>query len=108
MTYGIENYFEYRLLSKNIVLVNSIVKIIAYSFIYIGILFKLSIIIIPMVQILSNIIRIILLKRSYHHKFKTHIIYILDNKFIKIITKIAYIFGWEWFLLLFTVKLIKL
>lgn len=64
-TSGIENYFEYKLNSKNIVLINNFVKLISYLGQYIGISLNYSIIVVPITRCFGSIIRIIVLKYFY-------------------------------------------
>lgn len=73
-TSGIENYFEYKLNSKNIVLINNFVKLISYLGQYIGIILNFSIIVVPITRCFGSIIRIIVLnyfyKKTYLNKEK--------------------------------------
>lgn len=73
-TSGIENYFEYKLNSKNIVLINNFVKLISYLGQYIGIILNFSIIVVPITRCFGSVIRIIVLnyfyKKTYLNKEK--------------------------------------
>lgn len=71
-TVGIENYYEYKLDVKKIVLSNNIVKFISYTLQYGGILLGFSIVMIPIVRCIGDVIRVILLKWSYR-KHYTHL-----------------------------------
>ena len=64
-TSGIEIYFNYKLNSKNIVILNNIIKLISYIAQYIGILLNYSIIVVPITRCLGSVIRIFVLKRMY-------------------------------------------
>lgn len=89
MTTGIENYFEYKLLSKNIVISNNIVKISSYFLQYIGIVLKCSILIIPIIRIVGSCLRVLLLKKFYNDIFKEKIKFELDRKLIKKILNLS-------------------
>ena len=69
-TFGIENFFEYKLESRRIVISNNIVKVVSYSLQYICMLFNMGIIIIPIVRCIGSIIRVILLKYQYKNDGK--------------------------------------
>ena len=73
-TSGIEIYFNYKLNSKNIVILNNIIKLISYTGQYIGILLNYSIIMVPITRCIGSIIRIFVLKKMY----KTN--YLKDKK----------------------------
>lgn len=90
MTIGIENYFEYKLLSKNIVISNNIVKVISYILQYVGIIFDYSILIIPIIRVLGNFLRVLILKKFYYKTFKEKVEFILDKKLIEKIVKDSY------------------
>ena len=64
-TFGIENFFEYKLESRRIVISNNIVKIISYSLQYICMLLKMGIIVIPIIRCIGSFIRMCLLKYQY-------------------------------------------
>lgn len=68
-TFGIENFFEYKLESRRIVISNNIVKVVSYSLQYICILLNMGIIIIPIVRCIGSIIRVILLKYQYKKNY---------------------------------------
>ena len=57
-TSGIEIYFDYKLNSKNIVVINNIIKLLSYIAQYLGILLNYSIIMVPITRCLGSIIRI--------------------------------------------------
>lgn len=90
MTTGIENYFEYKLLSKNIVISNNIVKVISYCLQYIGILLGYSIVMIPIIRIFGSFFRCLILKRFYYKIFKRRVKFILEKKLIEKILKNSY------------------
>lgn len=90
MTMGIENYFEYKLLSKNIVISNNIVKVISYILQYIGIILDYSILIIPIIRVLGSFLRVLILKRFYYKNFNEKVKFLLDKKLIKKIVKDSY------------------
>lgn len=79
-TMGVENYFEYKLLSKNMVLSNNIVKIISYIFQYLGIIVGFSIIVIPIIRIFGSFLRMIILKKFYFKYSNENVKFILDKK----------------------------
>lgn len=64
-TSGIEIYFNYKLNSKNIVIMNNIIKLLSYIAQYIGILLNYSIIMVPITRCLGSILRIFVLKKMY-------------------------------------------
>jgi MOP/MATE family multidrug/oligosaccharidyl-lipid/polysaccharide flippase len=64
-TSGIEIYFNYKLNSKNIVIMNNIIKLLSYILQYIGILLNYSIIMVPITRCLGSILRIFVLKKMY-------------------------------------------
>lgn len=68
-TFGIENFFEYKLESRRIVISNNIVKVVSYSLQYVCMLFNMGIIIIPIVRCIGSIIRVILLKYQYKKNY---------------------------------------
>lgn len=90
MTIGIENYFEYKLLSKNIVISNNIIKIISYILQYVGIIFGYSILIIPIIRVFGSFLRVLILKKFYYKIFKEKVEFILDKKLIEKIVKDSY------------------
>lgn len=73
-TFGIENFFEYKLESRRIVISNNIVKVISYSLQYICMELNMEIIIIPIVRCIGSFIRAFLLKYQYKKN------YIIDKK----------------------------
>lgn len=75
-TSGIENYFEYKLNSKRIVLINNFIKLISYFGQYIGIILNYSIVIVPVTRCFGSIIRIVVLNYYYKKLY-------LKNKAIK-------------------------
>ncbi|MGL5231372.1 MAG: flippase [Cetobacterium sp.] len=89
-TAGIESYFEYKLLSKNIVISNNIVKVASYILQYIGLILEFSIIMIPIIRVLGSLLRMVILKRFYYKVFKEKVKFILDKKLIKILVKDSY------------------
>lgn len=84
-TSGIESYFSYKLNSKNIVIINNFIKLISYIGQYLGILFHLSIIIVPITRCIGSLIRMIILHFSYKKLY-------LKNKKKKKIIKLSLIF----------------
>lgn len=90
MTTGIENYFEYRLLSKNIVISNNIVKVLSYILQYIGIMIGYSILMIPIIRIFGSFLRMLILRNFYYKIFKEKVKVILDKYLIKKIIKESY------------------
>ncbi|MGL6115420.1 MAG: flippase [Cetobacterium sp.] len=82
-TGGIENYFEFKLLSKNMVVANNIVKFLSYGLQYGGILLGYSIMIIPGIRIVTGIIRWIILERFYIKTFGVRVKNILDLSLMK-------------------------
>lgn len=82
MTMGIENYFEYRLLSKNVVISNNIVKVSSYILQYIGIIIGYSILIIPIIRVFGSFLRVLILKRFYYKIFKEKVKFMLDKDLI--------------------------
>lgn len=68
-TMGIENYYEYKLESRKIVISNNIVKMLSYTLQYIGISLGYSIIMIPIVRCIGSLIRMLILKISYNKDY---------------------------------------
>ena len=83
MTVGIENYFEYKLFSKNIVISNNFIKIISYILQYIGMILGYSILLIPVIRILGSFLRVLILKKFYYKIFKEKVKFRLDKNLIK-------------------------
>lgn len=89
-TMGIENYFEYKLLSKNMVISNNIVKIISYILQYMGIVLGFSILIIPIIRVFGSFLRSLILKRFYYKIFKEKVKFLLDKNIAEKIIKDSY------------------
>lgn len=68
-TYGIENFFEFKLESRRIVISNNIVKIISYSLQYIAMFFSMGIIILPVIRCIGSLIRMGILKFQYRRAY---------------------------------------
>lgn len=68
-TFGIENFFEYKLESRRIVISNNIVKVISYSLQYICMELNMKIVIIPIVRCIGSFIRVCLLKYQYKNNY---------------------------------------
>lgn len=68
-TYGIENFFEFKLESRRIVISNNIVKIISYTLQYIGMLFGVGIIAVPAIRCIGSLIRMGILKFQYRRTY---------------------------------------
>ena len=64
-TQGVEIYFDYKLNSKNLVILNNIVKLISYTLQYLGMILGYSIILIPITRCIGSGIRILLLRFMY-------------------------------------------
>lgn len=64
-TQGIEIYFDYKLNSKKIVILNNCIKLFSYFLQYIAIIFGVSIIVIPIIRCIGSLIRIIVLRIMY-------------------------------------------
>lgn len=85
ITFGIENFFEYKLESKRIVISNNIVKVISYSFQYICMIFHMGILIVPIVRCFGSFIRVIILKYQYKTNYLNNYRYskeIIDKNLI--------------------------
>lgn len=82
-TLGIENYYEYKLESKKIVISNNVVKVISYGLQYLGILLHYPIIMIPAVRCIGSFVRMCLLKLSYHKNYGQKTKKEIDKKLIK-------------------------
>lgn len=83
-TSGIENFFEFKLESKRIVISNNIVKLISYVLQYIGMLFGMGIIFLPIIRCIGNFIRMIILKYQYRKNYLSNI-EIKKEKFDKVL-----------------------
>ena len=68
-TYGIENFFEFKLESRRIVISNNIVKIISYTLQYIGMIFGMGIIAVPAIRCIGSLIRMGILKYQYRRSY---------------------------------------
>lgn len=64
-TFGIENFFEYKLESKRIVVSNNIVKTISYILQYICMILHMGILTVPVVRCFGSIVRVFILKYQY-------------------------------------------
>lgn len=64
-TSGIENFFEFKLESRRIVISNNIVKIISYSLQYLAMIFNFSILAMPIIRCIGSFIRMCILKYQY-------------------------------------------
>lgn len=76
-TFGIENFFEYKLESKRIVISNNIVKTISYILQYICMILHMGILIVPIVRCFGSIIRVFILKYQYK------VNYLINSKDLK-------------------------
>lgn len=79
-TSGIENFFEYKLEAKRIVISNNIVKIISYFLQYICMILNKGIIFIAIVRCIGSLIRVIILKYQYNSSYLGK----LENKSVKL------------------------
>lgn len=68
-TFGIENFFEYKLESRIIVISNNIVKVISYFLQYICMLLNMEILIVPIIRCIGSFMRVIILKHQYKLKY---------------------------------------
>lgn len=69
-TTGIENYFEFKLQARKIVVSNNIVKLISYALQYLGIIFHYSIIAIPVIRCIGSFVRMGILKYMYKKDYQ--------------------------------------
>lgn len=83
-TSGIENFFEYKLEAKRIVISNNIVKIISYFLQYICMNLNKGIIFIAIVRCIGSLIRVIILKYQYNSSYLGK----LENKSVKLDIKL--------------------
>lgn len=83
-TSGIENFFEYKLEAKRIVISNNIVKIISYFLQYICMALNKGIIFIAIVRCIGSLIRVIILKYQYNSSYLGK----LENKSVKLDIKL--------------------
>ena len=83
-TSGIENFFEYKLEAKRIVISNNIVKIISYFLQYICMILNKEIIFIAIVRCVGSLIRVIILKFQYSRSYLRK----LENKSVKLNIKL--------------------
>lgn len=72
-TSGIENFFEFKLESKRIVISNNIVKLISYVLQYIGMLLGMGIVFLPIIRCIGNFIRMLILKYQYRKEYLKNI-----------------------------------
>lgn len=89
-TIGIENYFEYKLNSKYIVLTNNVIKIFSYLLQYLGIILGFKIIMIPIIRCIGSLIRGILLRYNYRKVYKINEKILFSYKILKKIIKESY------------------
>lgn len=68
-TYGIENFFEFKLESRRVVISNNIVKIISYTLQYVGMIFGMGIIAVPAIRCIGSLIRMGILKFQYQRTY---------------------------------------
>lgn len=64
-TQGIEIYFDYKLNSKNLVILNNFIKLLSYFLQYVAIILGFSIVIIPIIRCVGSLIRVIALRIMY-------------------------------------------
>ena len=83
-TSGIENFFEYKLEAKRIVISNNIVKIISYFLQYICMILNKGILFIAIVRCIGSLIRVIILKYQYNSSYLGK----LENKSVKLDIKL--------------------
>lgn len=83
-TSGIENFFEYKLEAKRIVISNNIVKIISYFLQYLCMILNKGIIFIAIVRCIGSLIRVIILKYQYNSSYLGK----LENKSVKLDIKL--------------------
>ena len=69
-TTGIENFFEYKLQARKIVVSNNIVKLVSYTLQYLGIVMQYSIVVVPVIRCIGSLIRMALLKYMYIKEYK--------------------------------------
>lgn len=79
-TSGIENFFEYKLEAKRIVISNNIVKIISYFLQYICMFLSKGIVFIAIIRCVGSLIRMIILKFQYRSSYLKN----LENKKVKL------------------------
>lgn len=88
-TQGIELYFDYKLNSKNLVILNNLIKLLSYTLQYVYVMLEYSILIIPIVRCLGSFLRLIILKYMYKviylkkEKIKLNFNFILIKNIIK-------------------------
>lgn len=88
-TQGIELYFDYKLNSKNLVILNNLIKLLSYTLQYIFVILGYSILIIPIVRCLGSFLRLVILKYMYkviylkQEKIKLNFSLILIKNIIK-------------------------
>lgn len=88
-TQGIEIYFDYKLNSRNLVILNNIIKLLSYILQYIFVILGYSILIIPVIRCLGSFLRLIVLKCMYKVIYlkKRKISFIFSLDLIKNIVK---------------------
>lgn len=69
-TTGIENFFEYKLQARKIVVSNNIVKLVSYTLQYLGIVMQYSIVAVPVIRCIGSLIRMALLKYMYIKEYR--------------------------------------
>ena len=79
-TSGIENFFEYKLEARRIVISNNLVKIISYFLQYICMILAKGIIFLAIVRCIGSFIRLIILKYQYRNSYLKNI----ENKRVKL------------------------
>ncbi|WP_336182154.1 flippase [Fusobacterium polymorphum] len=72
-TQGIELYFDYKLNSKKIVILNNCIKLLSYFLQYVAIIFEFSIIVVPIIRCIGSLVRIIALRIMYKNIYLKNI-----------------------------------
>lgn len=89
-TIGVENYFEYKINSKYIVISNNIVKLISYFIQYMGIILDFNIIFIPIARCIGSFIRTFILRYQYKKVYSCKERIIFNKKIIFKLIKESY------------------
>lgn len=80
--FGFQNFFEYQLKSKNIVIASNVAMLISSALQLIAIAFHFSIVVIAIIIFISSIIKLIILYAQFKHKYRFSVRASVDRELI--------------------------
>lgn len=86
-TSGIENFFEFKLEARRIVISNNIVKLISYTIQYFGIIFNQDIVFIAIVSCFGSFLRLLIIKYQYKYTYLNNIDLIKEKIKLELLKK---------------------